>query len=96
MGHWETVAQVTEDMPEALRNQPAWTYWQGRALKQRGKTQDANQRFTRISQLNSFMASLARDELGTSVGETSARYTRPSKKSPACGKTVAGARAGLV
>lgn len=79
VGHWETVAQVTDDMPEALRNQPAWTYWQGRALKQRGKTQDANQRFTRISQLNSFYGLLARDELGTSVGETPARYT-PSEQ----------------
>lgn len=90
---WDTVAQVTADMPDTLRNLPSWTYWQGRALKQRGKTTDANSRFARISALNSFYGLLAREELGTSVGETPARYTPSEREISSMRQTPSVARA---
>ncbi|MEZ2308690.1 transglycosylase SLT domain-containing protein [Paraburkholderia sp. RCC_158] len=66
-GDWNMVRWSIEQMPAALRNQPSWTYWHGRALKQAGDTTTANQEFESISQGFNFYGQLAAEELGQKI-----------------------------
>jgi soluble lytic murein transglycosylase len=66
-GDWTMVRWSIEQMPAALRAQPAWVYWHARALKQGGDTAQANQEFTQISQGYNFYGQLALEELGQKI-----------------------------
>ncbi|MDB5936195.1 MAG: lytic transglycosylase, partial [Massilia sp.] len=67
-GDWKMVAATIEAMPAQLRSDPAWTYWQGRALAAQGASRDeARALFTRIADQNSFYGQLAMEELGEQV-----------------------------
>jgi soluble lytic murein transglycosylase len=92
-GRWDTVLRVTEAMPEASKNNQNWLYWRGRALKARGKGGEANPLFARISQFNGFYGLLAREELGTSIGESPARFVVAERDVVAMGQTPSVQRA---
>ncbi|HEY3599474.1 MAG TPA: transglycosylase SLT domain-containing protein [Paraburkholderia sp.] len=66
-GDWTMVRWSTEQMPAALRSQPAWVYWHGRALKQAGDTAQANQEFEQIAPGFNFYGQLASEELGQKI-----------------------------
>lgn len=64
---WKTVKTVIERMPSALRDDPAWIYWYGRALRQMGHPTEAQEQFTRIAQQFHFYGQLAAEELGQAI-----------------------------
>ncbi len=66
-GDWTMVRWSIEQMPAALRTQPAWVYWHARALKQAGDVAGANQEFAQISQGYNFYGQLALEELGQKI-----------------------------
>ncbi|RKP49374.1 lytic transglycosylase domain-containing protein [Trinickia fusca] len=66
-GDWTMVRWSIEQMPAALRNQPAWVYWHARALKQGGDTAQANLEFERIASGFDFYGQLATEELGRKI-----------------------------
>jgi soluble lytic murein transglycosylase len=67
-GDWKQVRADIRAMPQALRNEPAWIYWQGRALMaEAGASQptgEAAQLFRSISDQSNFYGQLALEELG--------------------------------
>jgi soluble lytic murein transglycosylase len=66
-GDWTMVRWSIEQMPAALRAQPAWVYWHARALKQAGETQGADQELERIAGNYNFYGQLASEELGQKI-----------------------------
>jgi soluble lytic murein transglycosylase len=65
--NWAQVRLDIAAMPEGLRNDPAWTYWLGRALRfQAGGqlTSEAQALFQRLSEQNNFYGLLSTEELG--------------------------------
>jgi soluble lytic murein transglycosylase len=56
-----------EQMPGALRAQPAWVYWHARALRQAGEVGAANQAFAQIAPNFDFYGQLATEELGQKI-----------------------------
>jgi soluble lytic murein transglycosylase len=67
VGDWTMVRWSIEQMPAALRSQPAWTYWHARALKENGDTVQANQEFEQIASGYNFYGQLAAEELGQKI-----------------------------
>lgn len=64
-GEWNMVRQAIEQMrPELRAKDPAWTYWYGRALKEAGRKEDAQQQFQAIAGQFNFYGQLANEELG--------------------------------
>jgi soluble lytic murein transglycosylase len=61
---WAQVQQAIAAMPMALQQQPAWIYWQGRALAALGKTENAQALFLQIAGQPDFYGNLADDALG--------------------------------
>lgn len=70
-GDWRTVLWAISSMDEAARNQPAWLYWQARALKALGQVAVANRIFAPLSREHHYYGQLAAEELGTVVGTLS-------------------------
>jgi soluble lytic murein transglycosylase len=66
-GDWTMVRWSIEQMPATLRSQPAWIYWDARALKQNGDTVGANQEFEQIASGYNFYGQLAAEELGQKI-----------------------------
>ncbi|HZV67426.1 MAG TPA: lytic transglycosylase domain-containing protein, partial [Telluria sp.] len=69
-GDWKLVKASIDAMPPQLRADPAWTYWQARALQATGgAAQDAAALplYQRIADQNSFYGQLAMEELGQLV-----------------------------
>lgn len=62
---WDEVLKTIERMSPAEQQTDTWRYWKGRALKTKGRTQDANDIFIPLSNEHSFYGQLAREELGT-------------------------------
>ncbi|NBQ68806.1 MAG: transglycosylase [Nitrosomonadaceae bacterium] len=63
--HWDEVLKTIERMSPAEQQTDTWRYWKARALKTKGRTQDANDIFIPLSNEHSFYGQLAREELGT-------------------------------
>ncbi|HTN66815.1 MAG TPA: transglycosylase SLT domain-containing protein [Burkholderiaceae bacterium] len=63
-GDWKLVKAGIDAMPPALRNDPSWVYWDGRALQHEGKGEQAEARFAAIAERTGFYGQLAREELG--------------------------------
>lgn len=61
---WNTIRSTIEALPAPLRQQPAWVYWLGRALKETGKTSLATQKFEQVASRFGFYGQLANEELG--------------------------------
>ncbi|WP_116139716.1 lytic transglycosylase domain-containing protein [Trinickia diaoshuihuensis] len=69
-GDWTMVRWSIEQMPSALRNQPAWVYWHARALLKGGSPEDkalATQELERIATGFDFYGQLATEELGRKI-----------------------------
>jgi len=64
---WATVRSTIEKMPPALAEQPAWTYWLGRAYRAGGRLEEANALFLKIAGAPNFYGNLADDELGRPI-----------------------------
>lgn len=60
---WKTVKAVIDRMPTALRDDPTWVYWHGRALRQLGRAAEAQEQFARIAAQFHFYGQLAAEEL---------------------------------
>jgi soluble lytic murein transglycosylase len=66
-GDWETVKDSIDRMSVSARQDPAWTYWYGRALGAQGRADGAQAYFTKISGQPTFYGLLAAEELGYMV-----------------------------
>ncbi len=64
---WGLVRLSIEKMPAALVEQPAWTYWLGRAYRAGGRLEDADKLFTKIAGQPNFYGNLADEELGRTI-----------------------------
>ncbi|KAB2312614.1 transglycosylase SLT domain-containing protein [Betaproteobacteria bacterium SCN2] len=67
-GDWRSVLWAISGMDEDSRNQPAWQYWQGRALKALGQVPGANRIFAPLSREHHYYGLLASEELGAVMG----------------------------
>ncbi|WP_370576620.1 transglycosylase SLT domain-containing protein [Mycoavidus sp. B2-EB] len=65
--NWPLVLKAIEMMPGALRNQPVWIYWQGRALHATGKSALAVQAWQKIASNFDFYGQLATEALGRQI-----------------------------
>jgi soluble lytic murein transglycosylase len=65
---WRTVLWAISGMSGETREQPAWRYWQGRALKALGQGFAANQIFAPLSREHHYYGQLADEELGAVMG----------------------------
>lgn len=74
-GDWRLVRSGIEMMPNALRNDPTWTYWLGRAFAQDDKKQKADTLWQSIASQPGFYGQLALEELGQ-------RTTIPPRAAP--------------
>lgn len=63
--NWDEVLKTIERMSPTEQQTDTWRYWKARALKTKGRTQDANDIFISLSNEHSFYGQLAREELGT-------------------------------
>jgi soluble lytic murein transglycosylase len=66
-GDWPAVKTVIERMPPALRAEPTWIYWYGRALHQEGRAAEAADHYARIAPQFHFYGKLAAEELGQPI-----------------------------
>ncbi len=64
---WGVVRATIEKMPPALAEQPAWTYWLGRAYRAGGRVEEADKLFARIAGQPNFYGNLADDELERAI-----------------------------
>ncbi|MGI4858469.1 MAG: transglycosylase SLT domain-containing protein [Janthinobacterium lividum] len=64
---WTMVRWSIEAMPPALRNQPTWIYWRGRALAQAGDAVGAAALFQSIADQTNFYGQLATEALGQPI-----------------------------
>lgn len=66
-GNWKQVKAGIVAMPASLRDNPAWVYWMGRALKAEGKNAEAQLLFKSIADQIHFYGQLALEELGQKI-----------------------------
>jgi soluble lytic murein transglycosylase len=64
---WPTVMATINRMPPSLRDDPAWIYWYGRALKSENRPAEAQDHFARIAPQFHFYGKLAAEELGIPI-----------------------------
>jgi soluble lytic murein transglycosylase len=65
---WQAVRDAIDRMSASARQDPAWTYWYGRALGTQGVADGARAYYLRISGQPSFYGLLAAEELGAMAG----------------------------
>ena len=78
-GDWRRVRQAVEQMPPQMAADPAWTYWQARALAVQGGGDQAATLFQKIAGQPNFYSNLADEELGRTV-TVPPRATPPSRE----------------
>lgn len=66
-GDWPAVKAGIDAMPPELRRDPAWIYWQGRALQSAGRNDEAKQAYQSIADQIHFYGQLATEELGRKI-----------------------------
>lgn len=66
-GDWKAVRATIERMPEALRRDPAWVYWLGRAYAEAGRKGEADQLWRSIAGQFNFYGKLAAEEIGQPI-----------------------------
>jgi soluble lytic murein transglycosylase len=67
-GEWRVVLWAISGMSDGNRNEPAWQYWQGRALQALGQGFAANRIFAPLSREHHYYGLLASEELGAVMG----------------------------
>ena len=65
--NWAQVRNAVERMSPRARSEPAWIYWQGRALRELGQLEQSADAFARIAGEPQFYGQLAAEELGRRV-----------------------------
>jgi soluble lytic murein transglycosylase len=65
---WQAVRDAVDRMSASARQDPAWTYWYGRALGAQGRADGARAYYLRVSGQPSFYGLLAAEELGAMAG----------------------------
>jgi len=63
-GDWQMVRDAIDPMSVAARQDPAWTYWYGRALAAQDNAEGARAYYLRISEQPHFYGLLATEDLG--------------------------------
>ena len=87
-GDWKLVKNTINAMPASLKNDPAWIYWLGRALKAEGKQDEARSLFNSIAEQMHFYGQLALEENGQKIGApltsrpVTAEEIAPMEKNP--------------
>jgi len=71
---WETVQESIEAMPKEMREEPAWQYWYGRALKEKGLIVQSNKTWLPLSRERTYYGLLAEEELGEIIGAPPESY----------------------
>jgi soluble lytic murein transglycosylase len=66
-GDWKGVRTAIAALPDSLRSDPAWIYWNARALREAGQTGAAQSGFTQIADQFNFYGQLANEELGRKI-----------------------------
>ncbi len=64
VGHWKTVREAIDPMSILARQDPAWTYWYGRAHAAQGDADGARAYYLRIAGQPYYYSLLATEELG--------------------------------
>ncbi len=74
---WKLVSELYSRLPATLKQEPVWTYWQGRAMKAAKKNEEATALWQSIASLPQFYGQLAAEELGqlTTVPQSAAPAT---------------------
>jgi len=67
-GRWQTVREAIQPMSILARQDPAWTYWYGRALAAQGDAEGAQAYYRRIAGEPYYYSVLATEELGGQAG----------------------------
>jgi soluble lytic murein transglycosylase len=67
VGDWKLVKSGIDEMPVSLKNDLAWIYWMGRALKLEGKNEEAQEKFQSIADRTDFYGQLALEELDKKI-----------------------------
>lgn len=65
---WQAVRDAVDRMSASARQDPAWSYWYGRALGTQGRDDGARAYFLRIAGQPNFYGLLAAEELGAMAG----------------------------
>ena len=78
-GQWRTVIAAIEPMSILARQDPAWTYWYGRALAAQGDAEGARAYYRRIAGQPYYYSVLATEELGGEV-DIPRPYTVPTEE----------------
>jgi soluble lytic murein transglycosylase len=63
-GSWHSLRDAVDRMSPAVRSEPAWTYWYGRALAAQGEVTGSRAHYLRIAGQTDFYGLLANEELG--------------------------------
>lgn len=66
--NWLALQTAIAGMPASMQEDPAWTYWKGRALKEQGQTAAANALLLPLARERSYYGLLAEEELGPAIG----------------------------
>jgi soluble lytic murein transglycosylase len=64
LARWDVVRETIDAMPAAMRREPTWSYWYGRALSVDDEQTDARAYYLRIAGRSDFYGLLASEELG--------------------------------
>ncbi|WP_177187737.1 lytic transglycosylase domain-containing protein [Formivibrio citricus] len=73
-GDWRGVLARIDALPDTERKETVWRYWRARALRELGRTVEANQLFSNITNGDEFYSLLAREELGTVLSTPAVQY----------------------
>ncbi|MET0067966.1 MAG: transglycosylase SLT domain-containing protein [Candidatus Thiodiazotropha sp.] len=63
---WHWVVQIVEALPQKQRTEGQWRYWQGRALEQLGRTEQAEEILAELARERSYYGFMAAKRLGIS------------------------------
>jgi soluble lytic murein transglycosylase len=86
---WQAVRDAIDPMTVVARQDPAWTYWYGRALGAQGTTDGARAYYLRISAQPNFYGLLAAEELGF-VPAVPEPFNEPSAEGVAAARAAPG------
>ncbi len=73
-GDWKGVAERIESLPEREQQETTWRYWHARAIKELGRTAEANPLLAALASGNDFYSLLAREDLGTVLEPAAIQY----------------------
>jgi len=79
--NWEVLLTTVSAMPETMREESAWRYWKGRALKEKGQIAAANALLLPLSrERETYYGLLAEEELGDVVSAPANPYKAPEEE----------------